>query len=99
MFSERPQLGPLRTTTQSKKSKKSINQYWHPDGFVGGRGGSLQYRPERSVAKCYGCGVLGHYNKDNRCLPGAKEAYQALQASMQSGQQNQQLAIAGPDRN
>ena len=74
-------------------------QYWHPDGFVGGRGGILQYRPERSVAKCYGCGVLGHYNKDNRCLPGAKEAYQALQASMQSGQQNQQLAIAGPDGN
>ena len=74
-------------------------QYWHPDGFGGGRGGGLQYRPERSVAKCYGCGVLGHYNKDNRCLPGAKEAYQALQASMQSGQQNQQLAIAGPDGN
>ena len=72
-------------------------QYWHPDGFVGGRGGGFQgYRPERSVAKCYGCGVLGHYNKDNRCLPGAREAYQAIQASMQAGQQGQQLALTGP---
>ena len=69
-------------------------QYWHTDGFGGGRGGGFQgYRPERSVAKCYGCGVLGHYNKDNRCLPGAREAYQAIQASMQAGQQ---LALTGP---
>ena len=48
-------------------------QYRHPDGFVGGRGGGFQgYQPESSVAKCYGCGVLGHYNKDNRCLPGVR---------------------------
>ena len=72
-------------------------QYWHPDGFVGGRGGGFQgYRLECSVTKCYGCGVLGHYNKDNRCLPGAREAYQAIQASMQARQQGQQLALTGP---
>ena len=88
---------PAQHIAPTYSSQVPPPQYWHPDGFAGGRGGAFQgYRPERSVAKCYGCGVLGHYNRDNRCLPGAREAYQAIQASMQAGQQGQQLALQGP---
>ena len=56
---------------------------WHPDGYMVGAGrgrGAAYYKPDaRVVAKCYACGVLGHYSKDNVCLPGAREAYQAAQ--------------------
>ena len=40
--------------------------------------GYIHHREPRMLASCYACGVAGHYSKDNRCLPGAREAYQAL---------------------
>ena len=75
-------------------------RFWHPDGYNSrGRGfQGLGHNP-RAAAKCYGCGVNGHFNKDNACLPGAREAYQALQAAMQAGQQVQQLSLTNTGGN
>ncbi len=42
------------------------------------RDGYIHHGEPRMLASCYGCGVAGHYSKDNKCLPGAREAYQAL---------------------
>ena len=75
-------------------------RFWHPDGYNSrGRGFQGLGHDPRAAAKCYGCGVNGHFNKDNACLPGAREAYQALQAAMQAGQQVQQLALTNTGGN
>ena len=67
--------------------------YQHPDGYYVGRGRGGFRSENRPVAKCYGCGALGHFNKDNLCLPGAREAYMAIQMAMQQGQGSQQMAM------
>ena len=93
---QQQQMWPGQTAPGQQYGYQQV--LWPPDGYMhGGFRGRGGLRPDvRSVAKCYGCGVLGHFNKDNVCLPGAREAYQALQASMQLGQAGQQLAIQGP---
>ena len=48
-----------------------------PCYFLNQRGG-MQLQQPRGVAMCYGCGQMGHYNKDNVCQPGAREAYMQL---------------------
>ena len=68
-----------------------------PRYFINQRGG-LQLQQPRGVAMCYGCGQLGHYNKDNVCQPGAREAYMQLQAGGQGiaiTGGGQQLALQG----
>ena len=47
------------------------------------------------MARCYSCGTVGHFSKDGVCLPGAREAYQAVMAQGQMGQASgQQAAIS-----
>jgi len=74
---------------------------WHPDGYMAGMGrgrGAAFYKPDtRVVAKCYACGVLGHYAKDGMCLPGAREAFQAAQMqNLAAAAGAAPLALAGP---
>ena len=94
---QQQQIWPGQQVTQQGQYAYPIQQQYqyHPDGYTNrGRG---SFRPDgRPVAKCYGCGVIGHFNKDNVCLPGAREAYQALQAGMFQRQGGPQLAIQGP---
>ena len=69
-----------------------------PRYFMNQRG-SMQLQQPRGVAMCYGCGQMGHYNKDNVCQPGAREAYMQLQAGGQGiaiAGGGQQLALQGP---
>ena len=79
-------------------------QYQYQQGFAGG--GQPAYPPDgfraprntrpdsRAVARCYSCGTVGHFSKDGVCLPGAREAYQAVMAQGQMGQAGgQQAAI------
>ena len=93
-----PAQGPQLQGLVQQHGQDGYVMQQQPRYFVIQRGGLQQQQP-RGVAMCYGCGQLGHYNKDNVCQPGAREAYMQLQAGGQGiaiTGGGQQLALQGP---
>ena len=97
--------GMAMVTAQGQQLQGFVQQHGHdgyvvqqqPRYFMNQRGG-IQLQQPGGVTMCYGCGQLGHYNKDNVCQPGAREAYMQLRAGGQGvaiAGGGQQLALQG----
>ena len=56
-------------------------QVYHPDGYRAAQG---IRQDTRAAARCFGCGGTGHFSKDGVCLPGSREAFQAMQQGQHS---------------
>ena len=65
-------------------------QVYHPDGYRAAPG---VRQDVRAAARCFGCRGTGHFSKDGVCLPGSREAFQAMQQAQHVGGRPAQAAI------